>query len=225
MGQRFGHLGADRSDPGYVVVGVVRDAKYTDLRGETLPTTYVPASKPGFADFELRTTNSPTSIISAVRGVVSQVDGTLPISNIVTESESIDQLLFQERLIARLSSFFGVLALALACIGLYGLLSYEVTRRTREIGIRRALGAGRRNVLRIVVGQGIALAGIGLVAGIGGAFILTRYLQSLLYGIRPTDPVTFASVAVLLTLVSLAACYMPARRATRVDPMVALRYE
>jgi predicted permease len=225
LGQLFGHLGADRSDPGYVVIGVVRDAKYTDLRGEILPTAYVLASRPGFAVFELRTTKSATSIISSVRAIVSQVDVNLPISNIVTESESIDQLLFRERLIARLSSFFGVLALALASIGVYGLLSHEVTRRTREIGIRRALGAGRRNVLMIVVGQAIALAGIGAVAGICGAFMLTRYLQSLLYEIRPTDPVTFASGAIVLTVVSLVACYLPAHRATHVDPVLALRHE
>jgi len=118
-----------------------------------------------------------------------------------------------------------LLALGLACLGLYGLLSYEVTRRTREIGIRTAMGAQQRDVLRLVVGQGIALALVGAVAGMAGALGLTRYLRSLLYGVRPTDPATFVSVAFLLTLVSLAACYIPARRAMRVDPMVALRYE
>ena len=126
---------------------------------------------------------------------------------------------------ARLSSFFGLLALILACIGLYGLLSYDVARRTREIGIRTALGAQQRDVLRIVVGQGLALAAVGTAVGIAVAAGVTRYIQSFLYGVRPTDPGTFVGVGIVLALVALAACYLPARRAVRVDPMVALRYE
>jgi ABC-type antimicrobial peptide transport system permease subunit len=134
-------------------------------------------------------------------------------------------MLFQERLMARLSSFFGALALVLACIGLYGLLSYEVARRTRELGIRMALGAQRRDLLRLVVGQGILLVLIGAAIGIAAALGATRFISSMLYGLRANDPVTFAAVATLLTLVALAACHIPARRAMRVDPMVALRYE
>jgi len=128
-------------------------------------------------------------------------------------------------MIAKLSGFFGLLALVLACIGLYGLLSYEVSRRTREIGIRTALGAQQRDVLRLVVGQGIVLAVAGAAVGIGVALGVTRYLKSILYDVRANDPATIAAVAVLLMFVALAACYVPARRATRVDPMVALRYE
>ncbi len=126
---------------------------------------------------------------------------------------------------ARLSSFFGALALVLACIGLYGLLSYEVARRTRELGIRMALGAERRDLLRLVVGQGILLVLIGAGIGIAGALGVTRFISSMLYGLDANDPGTFAAVAILLTLVALAACYIPSRRAMRVDPMVALRYE
>ncbi|MGB6524724.1 MAG: FtsX-like permease family protein, partial [Candidatus Acidiferrales bacterium] len=126
---------------------------------------------------------------------------------------------------AQLSGFFGALALILACIGLYGLLSYEVSRRTREIGIRMALGAQQRDVLRLVVGQGIMLAIVGAVVGIGVALGVTRYLKSMLYDIHANDPATMIGVAILLMLVAIAACYIPARRATRVDPMVALRYE
>jgi ABC-type antimicrobial peptide transport system permease subunit len=149
----------------------------------------------------------------------------MPLFQVTTESQQIDRLLFQERLVARLSAFFGLLALVLACIGLYGLLSYEVSRRTREIGIRMALGAQERDVLRLVVKQGLALAVVGAVVGIGVALGVTRYLTSMLYGVHANDPVTIGVVAVLLALVALAACYIPARRATRVDPMVALRYE
>jgi ABC-type antimicrobial peptide transport system permease subunit len=164
-------------------------------------------------------------LIPAVRSIVSQLDSHIPAPDFKTQTEQIDRSLFRESLVAHLSSFFGLLALALACVGLYGSLSYEVMRRTREIGIRTALGAQQRDVLHMLVGQGIALAVIGTVVGIAGAFGLTRYLQSLLYGVRPTDPATFAGVAILLTVVSLVACYIPARRATRVDPTVALRYE
>ena len=126
---------------------------------------------------------------------------------------------------ARLSVFFGLLAMALACIGLYGLLSYETSQRTHEIGIRMALGAEHQGVLRLILGRGIMLAVIGAATGIGGALALTRFLRSLLFEIQPTDPATFVGVAILLTLVALLACYIPARWATKVDPIVALRFE
>jgi len=127
--------------------------------------------------------------------------------------------------VARLAGFFGVLALILACIGLYGLLSYEVSRRTREIGIRMALGAQPEGVLRLVLRQGIALAVVGAAVGIGVALSVTRYLASMLYGVQPKDPLTLAAVTALLIGIAVAACYIPARRATRVDPITALRYE
>ena len=134
-------------------------------------------------------------------------------------------MLFEEQLVSRLSSFFGLLALVLAGLGLYGLLSYSVAQRTREIGIRMALGAEERDVHRLVVGRGIALTLAGATLGLVAAFGVTRFLESLLYGVHPIDPVTFTVVAVLLLLVALAACYVPARRATRVDPMTVLRFE
>jgi predicted permease len=223
LGRRLGGSGDDK-DPGYVIVGVVRDAMYTDLKQRVLPTMYVPAMDGGVV-FELRTATNPRSIVALVRGVVGEVDKDLPISDVMTESDTIEQLLFQERLIARLSSFFGALALVVACVGLYGLLSYEVTRRTREIGIRMALGAARSNVLGVIVRQGLALAIAGVILGSAAAFILTRFLGSILFEVRPGDAVTQVAVAAILLIVSFAACYIPARRAMRVDPMVAVRYE
>jgi predicted permease len=212
------------ASPGYEIVGIVRDAKYNDLRREIHPMMYAPHHV-GVATFELRTAADPQALLPAIREVVGQVNADLPLFNVTTQSQQIDRLLFQERLVARLAGFFGVLALVLACIGLYGLLSYEVSRRTREIGIRIALGAQPERVLKLVLRQGIALALVGAAAGIGVALGVTRYLGSMLFNVRASDPLTMSAVAVLLALVALAACYIPARRATRVDPMVALRYE
>jgi predicted permease len=210
--------------PGYTIIGVVGDTKYAQLRRKTAPIIFLPLVS-NSAHFELRTAANPTALVKNVREIVSQAGDNLPLTDVRTQTEQIDQILFQERLMSRLSSFFGVLALVLACIGLYGLLSYEVARRTRELGIRMALGAQHRDLLRLVIGQGILLALIGAAIGIAAAMGLTRFMSAMLYGIRADDPLTFASVALLLTLVALAACYIPARRAMRVDPMVALRYE
>jgi len=211
-------------DPGYMVIGICGDAKYQDLRSKIEPTMYQPFTGGG-AHFELRTAGDPTSLISAVRSVVARADDNLPLFEVRTQTQQIDQILSQERMMAQISSFFALLALALACIGLYGLLSYEVSRRTREIGIRMALGAESRDVLRLVVGQGITLAIVGAVVGVAAALAVTRFLSSMLFGVKPSDPATFVAIAALLALVALAASYIPARRATRVDPMVALRYE
>ncbi|HLW82788.1 MAG TPA: ABC transporter permease [Candidatus Acidoferrales bacterium] len=210
--------------PGYTVIGICGDAKYQDLRSKIEPTMYEPFTGGG-AHFELRTASSPTALIPAVRSVVAHADNNLPLFEVRTQTEQIEDLLVQERMMARISSFFAVLALALACIGLYGLLSYEVARRTREIGIRMALGAQQGDVLKLVVGQGIVLALVGAAVGIGVAIGVTRFMASMLYGVHANDPATMIAVAVLLALVALAACFIPARRATRVDPMVALRYE
>ena len=224
------HMGnADRDDipdpgPGYTIVGVVGDTKYAQLRRATAPIIFLPLVS-NSAHFELRTAANPTALVKNVREIVSHAGDNLPLTDVRTQTEQIDQILLQERLMSRLSSFFGALALVLACIGLYGLLSYEVARRTREIGIRMALGAQRRNLLRLVVGQGILLVLIGAAIGIATALGVTRFMSAMLYGIHADDPLTFAGVAILLTLVALLACYIPARRGMRVDPLVALRYE
>jgi predicted permease len=222
IGQTFGASKTpEYAFAGWVIVGIVSDAKYDDLRKEVVPTFYVPISGAGY--FALRTAGDPATVVSSIRAIAQRMD--LPVFAVKTETEQIDELLYQERLVAQLSGFFGLLALALASIGLYGLLSHDVSRRTREIGIRMALGAPRATVLRLVVGHGATLAligaALGTIAGVGA----TRYLGSLLYGVGPADPATLAAVAVLLVAVSVAACLIPARRATRVDPLIALRYD
>jgi predicted permease len=227
LGKRFGESAGDENDSasaGYEIVGVVRDTKYSDLRREIKPTMYTPQSGGGAA-FEIRTAGDPQALVPIIRNTVAQIDPNLPLRDVTTESQQIDRLLFQERLVARLSGFFGLLALVLACIGLYGLLAYEVVRRTREIGIRTALGAQEADVLRLVVRQGLALTLVGAVIGIGAALGVTRYLKSMLYDVHANDPVTMVVVGLLLVLVALAACFIPARRAANVDPVVALRCE
>jgi hypothetical protein len=206
------------------IIGVVGDTKSSSLRREIHPMVYVPLTGGG-AHFELRTAREPSALILAVRDLVKRTDSNLPIFGVRSQVQRIEELLTQERVIARLASFFGALALLLACIGLYGLLSYEVARRTREIGIRMALGAKQRDVMRLIILRGISLTVAGAGAGIVGGLALTRVLSSLLYGVKPTDPLTFIGVFLMLIAVALVASYIPARRATKVDPLVALRYE
>jgi len=229
LGQHFGEDdGSDvdrpRREPGYYIVGVAGDAKYNSLRRDIEPTLYVPLTH-SQAVFEIRTANDPKSLIAPVRELINKRDSNLPMMDVKTESEHIDMLLGQERMVAQLSSYFGVVALLLACIGLYGLLSYEVTRRTREIGIRMALGARRANLIRVVVVQGIAVALIGAAVGVAAALAVSRLLTKLLFGVKPGDPATLIAVMLLLLTVALLAAFLPARRATQVDPMIALRCE
>ena len=209
--------------PGWVIVGVAGDAKYDNLRRNIAPTMYIPWV--GDASFSLRASSDPKLLVPAIRDIVNRRDSNLAMFRIFTESEQIDQNVFVERLVARLSSFFALLAVVLACTGIYGLLSYEVTQRTREIGIRMAVGARRRDVVSMVVRHGLGLALTGMIIGFLASLGAARLLQSLLYQVRGGDPATLIVVTVLLVLVSLVACWLPARRATRVDPLVALRYE
>jgi predicted permease len=227
LGQVFGEAppeGQWPGSPGYEIVGVVGDAKYSNLRDGIRPTIYSAVSD-GEAAFELRTSSDPASLISAVRRTLNSTEDNLAMVSVDTQTGEIDRQLSEDRMVAQLSSFFGLLALVLACMGLYGLLSYEVTRRTREIGIRMAIGAQAGNVIRLVMGQAVLVATLGAVAGVSISFGATRLLRTFLYGVRPGDPVTLLSVMALLTVVALAACLIPARRATRVDPLIALRYE
>jgi len=163
-----------------------------------------------------------------VRQALREVEPNLPLSNIKTQIEQADETLALERLFAKLMSLFGILAQQLASLGLYGVLAYSVSRRTHEIGIRMALGADRRKMLTMILKQGMALTVIGVALGLAGAYVLAKYLGTLngmLFGVQSRDPLTFAAMAALLTAVALVACFVPARRATKVDPMVALRYE
>jgi predicted permease len=223
VGSRLGRSAGDK-DIENEIIGVVADTKYDQLNKAIAPTAYFPVEG-GRAYFEVRAASNPAGLIRAVRQVVSDRDNNLPLLDMRTQSEMVDHLLFNQRLVARLSSLFAVLALVLVCVGLYGLLSYEVSRRTREIGIRSALGAERRDLLLLVVGQGIAVALVGLAIGLVAAFGVTRSMQSMLYGVRATDPLTYVATTLLVVMVALLACYLPARRAAGVDPMVALRCE
>jgi macrolide transport system ATP-binding/permease protein len=224
MGNAQGDEPATGPQPGYLIVGIVGDTKYARLRRDILPTMFMPQVGKS-AHFELRTAGDPTALVNQVRAIVAQADNNLPLFDVRTQTQQIEQMLYQERLMARLSSFFAFLALVLACMGLYGLLSYEVARRTRELGIRMALGAQRRDLMRLVVRRGLLLAFVGAIIGIGASMAVTRLMASLLYSVRPNDPATFAGVSILLVLVAFAACSIPARRAMRIDPMVALREE
>ena len=223
LGRVFGY-DKNGTRPQYVIVGVVSNAKYESLRATLDPTTYAPLNSP-FTSFEVRTAGDPMAMLPAVAQAVHSVEVNLPLMRPTSQMQTIDRMLARERMVAKLAGIFGGLALLLASIGLYGLLAQEVTRRTREIGIRMALGAERRQVLRLIFGLGSLLTLLGLALGFAGAWGATRYLGTMLYGVQAGDPVTLAMVGAILVVVALAACLLPARRATQVDPMVALRYE
>jgi predicted permease len=211
------------------IVGVAQDAKYTSLRAELSPTIYAPwlqeLPRLGQMNFEVRTMGDPTNFLAAIRQAVREVDSNLPLFDVKTQAEQASQSLAQERLFAALLSFFGALALGLAALGLYGVLAHSVAQRTREIGVRMALGAQAGHVLRLVIGQGMLLVCVGIAAGLILAYWLTKGLSGWLYGVGVNDPLTFGAIALLLTCVALLACWIPARRAAKVDPMVALRCE
>jgi len=232
IGKRFTY---DTKKPDELeIIGVAKDAKYTSQRDEIPPTVYSSyrQERPqSGATFEVRTNGDPSATIASVRSVVREIEPNLPVMNVKSQVEQADETLRMERLFAKLLTLFALLAQQLAAIGLFGVLAYTVSQRTHEIGIRMALGADRGNVLRMIVKQGMILVVIGVILGVVGAFILTKYLESwislskMLFGVKVTDPLTYGVIAVLLTFVALIACYIPARRATKVDPLVALRYE
>jgi predicted permease len=224
IGKRFHFHG----DPGLrEIVGVVRNTVENNIGEEPQPVAYLPLAQnySPAAIMLVRTSGRPEAVISSVRSQVQQLDSNLALTNVQTIGELLSQGLWAPRMGAALLAVFGALALVLAIIGVYGVLSYSVNQQTREIGIRMAMGAQTGGVLRLVVGQGMRLAGAGLVLGLIVAFAAMRILGSLLFGVSAHDPLTFAGVSLVLTLAAVLACYIPARRATKVDPIIALRYE
>jgi putative ABC transport system permease protein len=217
------------SGPGHwrEIVGVVRDVKHFGLDADTPPSMYFPVSQAPARGMSLvvRTSGDPLTVVPALRSQILVGDKNMAIAKISTMSDLVSSSITQQRFILLLLGCFAALALALAAVGIYGVMSYAVTQRTHEIGIRMALGARAPDVLKLVVRNGMALALVGVGVGLAGAFALTRLLQSLLFEVRPTDIATFSTVTLLLLSIALLACYLPARRATKVDPLVALRYE
>jgi predicted permease len=226
LGHRFNF---DRFDGVYEIVGLVQDAKYAKLRNAPRPTVYLPYSQMPVPlsdiHFEVRAAADPLSLVPSVRRVVRELDSNLPLSEVKTQTEQIAETLVQERLFALISSFFGALAVLLACIGLYGLMAYIVTRQTAEIGIRRALGAERVDIFAMVMRKVLVLVALGVCAGVPAALAATRLISSYLFGLKPTDPLTIFLCSLLMLAIATLAGYLPARRAASVDPLVALRYE
>jgi putative ABC transport system permease protein len=209
------------------VIGVVGDARHSGLDKEPPPQVYVPFGQNPSQNLNLvvRSGARPEVVAAAVRDVVRSIDKDQPIDRVTTMPELLSQSVAQPRFYTGLLTIFAVIAFALAALGIYGVISYGVTQRTRELGIRIALGADPRDVMKLVLGRGMLLTVIGVSIGLAGSLALTRLMSDLLFGIRATDPATFALAALLLAGVALAACYIPARRATKVDPITALRCE
>ena len=211
------------------IVGVVGDAKDNELRTDAPPTVYIPypqdLREATFMSYEVRGGGDPDALVAAIRREAQAVDKDLPLLHIVTETEQIEKTVFLERLFARLTSLFAGLGLGLACVGLYGIMAYAVARRTKEIGVRVALGAQQRDILGMVMRETLLLIAIGTAIGLVGSVAATRLVSSFLFGLEPTDPVTIAAATLIMAAVVGLAGYLPARRAANVDPMVALRYE
>jgi len=209
------------------IVGIVGDAKYQGLGVEAGPQAYVPHAQSAYPGMRIivRTTTDPSSLVSAVRAQIQSVDSEEGPTRFAPMTELLSESVAQPRFNTFLIGLFAALAFILSAIGIYGVISYDVTQRTSEIGVRMALGAQSRDVMRLILRQGLVLTLGGLAAGLAGAILLTRFLTGLLFEVKPTDPLMYAVVAGLLAFVALAACLIPARRATKVDPLVALRYE
>jgi macrolide transport system ATP-binding/permease protein len=225
IGKRFATGSPD--SPKVQIIGVARDGKYAGLQEDPKSFVYHAGSQSysGATSLVIRADSDPRQALAAARREIQQLDAHLPISSAQTLDEHLSLPLLPVRLAASVLGSFGGLALALAAIGVYGVMAYTISKRTREIGIRMALGAQRGDILKLVISQGVWLTLTGVGIGLAASFAVTRLMKSLLFGTSATDPLTFAAVAALLTAVALLACYLPARRATRVDPMIALRYE
>jgi ABC-type antimicrobial peptide transport system permease subunit len=214
-------------DEWFTVVGVARNGKYRRLIYAPEPVIFLPLFQVyrGLVIIHARVSGDPQAYAAAVEKTVHQLNADLPVFDVTTLESSMRLGSIFERIAGTFAGAFGLLALILAAVGIYGVIAYTTRQRTHEIAIRIALGARRADVFWLVLGQGLLLTLTGLAAGIAVSLALTRYLKSVLFGVTATDVLTYAAVVLLLCLVSLVACYIPARRATKIDPMVALRYE
>jgi predicted permease len=225
------HWAGETGPPRWMtVIGVVGDVKHSGLNQPTDPAVYTPFSQSDegwrrFMTLVIQSRNAPPGLVEEVKKQIWSLDSQLPVADVQAMDEMLAVSVAQQRFNMLLLGLFAALALLLAAVGIYGAMAYAVNQRTHEIGIRTAMGAQRRDVLRLVMREGAKIALFGIASGIAGALALTRMMASLLFEVKPTDPATFAGVAILLAVVALVACYIPARRATRVDPMVALRYQ
>jgi predicted permease len=224
VGRRFGY---NPQHSGFEIVGVVRDARLNNFRERVQPLAYHPLRQElqYAGNLEVRAAGDPRALASQLRKAVKEVAPNLPMQTVTTLSERVSRTVGQERLLAQLSGFFASAALLLACIGIYGLVSYAVVRRTAEIGLRIALGATPSSVVRIIVREAVTLVVAGLTIGFVALIPATRLIQAMLFGVTAADPVTIGSAAAAMLVAALLAAYLPARRASRVDPMAALRYE
>jgi len=231
LGQRIiieGERGDNGAPPPREIIGIVGDVRHESLDTESGAEYYVPYTQApeSFMSLVVRSSASnPSSLVASVREVIKQIDKDQYVAAIQPMTKLVTDSVARRRFNALLTGLFAIVALLLASVGIFGVLNYSVAQRTQEIGLRVALGAQTRDVLRLVLGQGVRLILFGLALGLAASFALTRVLAVMLFGVTPTDPLTFVAVSLLLTSVALIACYIPARRATKVDPLVALRYE
>jgi predicted permease len=227
VGKRLKQGWFDTKGPWREVIGVVGDVKFNGLTTETPMQVYLPLPQDPIRSVAVlaRTAGEPTAIVPAVENIVSGLDKDLPLYAVRTMEQLLDTSIAQQRMSMVVFVVFAAVALVLASIGLYGVVAHGVTERRHEIGVRMALGADRRHVLALVVRQGLSMALVGTAIGVAGALALSRTVQDLLFGVTPTDPLTFAAVVAVLLSVATVACYVPAWRATRVDPTQALRAE
>ena len=223
IGQIVNALGKDRR-----IVGVCADAKYQDLKADVPPTIYFPYRQDedcGGGYLVVRTSMSPLSLVPAARRAIAAIDPNVPLAEITTQKQILNEKLGRERLFATLCTALALLAVLLACIGIYGLMAYHVARRTGEIGIRMALGATRWKIAGPILREALLLGGVGVAIGVPVALALSRLIQGLLYDVEPNDPLSFCFAVLALLLVALVAAFIPARRAAKVHPMTALRTE
>jgi putative ABC transport system permease protein len=227
IGKRVRFGPPEDNEPWHTVIGVVSTVRHQRVQEDTRMSVYLPHLKMPVTGMSVvaRTTSGPKDLVAAIRREVAQLDRDLPVSEIATMEEVVAESIWQPRLYATLFTVFAAGALILALIGIYGVMAFLVQTRTHEIGIRMALGATARDVFKLIVGRGMKLTGVGVVVGVAGAIALTRLMHGLLFNTSATDPITFVLISVLLSLAAFLACYIPARRAAKVDPLVALRYE